>query len=338
VLRTRFTDLVGCALPVQSAGMATSSPALAGAVARAGALGTASGTLLSPAGLERTLDDVGEPGPGAVGVNFIVPFLEDPSVVDVAARRARVVEFFYADPDPALVDRVHAGGALAAWQVGSTAEAVAAAHAGCDLVIVQGVEAGGHVRGRLGLLPLLAEVLDAVECPVVAAGGISSPRAMAAALAAGAAAVRIGTSVVVAAESGFHPRYKQALVEAAGEDAVYTDCFSVMWPDAPHRVLRSSLQAAEAFDGEVVGEILLGDERQPVPRFSVPSPTESATGAIEAMPHYAGQGAGSVRAVRPAAVIVRELVAGAESLLRSQHWTLEGPEDTGDASDHGSDM
>ena len=105
--------------------------------------------------------------------------------IEIAARAARVVEFFFNDPNASFVDMVHAGGALACWQVGSAAEAVAAAKAGCDLVVAQGVEAGGHVRGTVSTLTLLGEVIGAVDVPVLAAGGIGTGRALAAALAAG---------------------------------------------------------------------------------------------------------------------------------------------------------
>ena len=88
------------------------------------------------------------------------------------------MEFLWADPDPALVELVHAGGALAGWQVGSVGEAKRAVDAGCDLGDDQGVEAGGHVRGTMALLPLLAAVLEVVTVP--AAGGIASARSMAA--------------------------------------------------------------------------------------------------------------------------------------------------------------
>src|SRR5215217_6506593 len=131
---------------------------------------------------------------------------------------------------PALVVRVHEGGALASWQAGSAAEAVAAADAGCDLVAVQGVEGGGRIRGRVALLPLLTEVLDAVEVPVVAAGGIATARGVAACLAAGAGAVRVGTRLLATEESGAHPGYVAALLEAGAEDSVLTDAFSVIWP------------------------------------------------------------------------------------------------------------
>jgi NAD(P)H-dependent flavin oxidoreductase YrpB (nitropropane dioxygenase family) len=317
VLATRFTELVGCSVPLQQAGMGTSDPALAAAVARAGGLGMVSGVLLPPEFLSETMDTALRSAEGgAVGVNFLIPFLEDEASVDAAAAKARVVEFFFGEPDRELVARVHAAGSLASWQVGSTVEAVAAEEAGCDLVVAQGVEAGGHVRGRMGLLPLLAEVLDSVGVPVLAAGGIGTERAMAGALAAGADGVRVGTRFVAAPEAGFHPFYVDALIAADGEASVYTDRFFEMWPDAPHRVLASCLEAAEGFDGEVVGEIEVAGARLPVPRFGAPSPIASATGAVEAMALYAGQGVGGVRGRQAAGEIVRELADGAERLLR----------------------
>jgi len=264
------------------------------------------------------LDDLAGRTDGAVGVTFLLPFGVDPACVEAAAARARLVDFFYGDPDPALVARVHQGGALASWQAGSAAEAAAAADAGCDLVAVQGMEGGGRIRGRIALLPLLAEVLDAVEVPVVAAGGIATARGVAACLAAGAAAVRVGTRLLATEESGAHPRYVAALLEAGAEDAVLTDAFSVMWPPGPepHRTLRSALEAAEAFSGDVVGETRMGATTLPVPRFGVPCPNRDTTGEVAAMAHYAGQGVGATHQVVPAAQVVEELISGAERLLR----------------------
>jgi NAD(P)H-dependent flavin oxidoreductase YrpB (nitropropane dioxygenase family) len=80
-----------------------------------------------------------------------MPFVTaDMSLIEMAASRARVVEFFYGEPDRELVAMARAGGALCSWQVGSVAEAQAAEQAGCDFIIIQGVEAGGHVRGSAG--------------------------------------------------------------------------------------------------------------------------------------------------------------------------------------------
>jgi NAD(P)H-dependent flavin oxidoreductase YrpB (nitropropane dioxygenase family) len=111
------------------------------------------------------------------------------------------------------------------------------------------------VRGRFGLLAFLDQVLSAVDVPVLAAGGIGSGRAMAAVLAAGAAGVRIGTRLLAVEEAVAHPDYLKALIAAEAKDTVITEAFSIGWPDAPHRILRSSLAEAKAFRGEFVGTV-----------------------------------------------------------------------------------
>ncbi len=238
-------------------------------------------------------------------------------MVDVAASLVDVVEFFYGDPDAGLVRRVHAGGALAAWQVGSLNEALSAVDAGCDFIIAQGMEAGGHVRGTTALLPLLDQVLGKVNIPVLAAGGIGDARGIASALAVGAAGVRMGTRFVATPESGYHPRYIEAILAARSEDTVYTEKFSGMWPHAPHRVLRSCIDAADSFKGDMVGGMYIGSHWVDIPRFSVMAPLASATGAVEAMALYAGQSVGCIDSMRPAAELVRDLMAEAERLLVS---------------------
>jgi nitronate monooxygenase len=315
--RTRFTQLIGCALPLQQAGMGwIAGPELAAAVAEAGGLGMLATPMVPAPALAEMLATVRARTAQPVGVTFLVPFL-DLACVEVAVRDARVVEFFYGDPDPELVGLVHAGGALACWQVGSVVEACAAADAGCDLIVAQGTEAGGHVRGQMPLFPLLAQVLEAVEVPVVAAGGISTPRAMAAALAAGADAVRVGTRFVATPEANAHPRYIERLLGARSEDTVLTTAFSTLWPNAPHRVLSSAIARAEALAGDVAGETTLAGATVPIPRLAPMAPTRTTTGAVEAMALYAGQGVDAVRRVQPAAEIVRELVDGAQHLLQS---------------------
>jgi NAD(P)H-dependent flavin oxidoreductase YrpB (nitropropane dioxygenase family) len=296
-------------------GIATT--ALAAAVAEAGGLGMVGAALVPAPALAASLEELARRTRGAFGVNFLVPFL-DLDAVDAAASRARVVELFYGAPDAGLVQRVKRSGALAAWQVGSAEEAAAAERAGCDFVVAQGVEAGGHVRGTIGLLPLLSEVLGRVRVPVVAAGGLGTARAVAAVLAAGAGAARVGTRFVAATESDAHPSYVDALVSAGAEDTVYTEAFSGMWPNAPHRVLRSCVAAAQAAPEGTIGEIELGGRKLPLPRFAVPCPTRATSGRTEAMALYAGESVGAVRGRETAAEIVRELVEGAERLLRRE--------------------
>lgn len=325
MLRTAFTELVGCSIPIQQAGMgALANHELAAAVANAGALGIVSVTGAPPDLTAKILDQCRARTQGVIGANFIVDpvFVPDRAslleAVDAAAARVKVVDFFYAWPDASLVDVAHKRGAVVSWQVGSSREAVAAQEAGCDLIVAQGIEAGGHIRGKIGLLALLSEVLEAVSVPVIAAGGIGTGRAMAAALAAGAEAVRVGTRFIAAPEAEAHPAYVSALIQAGAEDTVCTEAFFVGWPDAPGRVLRSSLQAAQAHKDDVVGERVgkYTGKKSQVRRFESGSLTVRTTGTIEAMPHWAGESVGGVKRVQSAAEIVHELSSEAEDFLK----------------------
>jgi nitronate monooxygenase len=308
---TRFTRLVGSRLPIQSAPMpgVVRDATLPAAVAAAGGHGMFPATFLSPAYLERVIDELSAQT-GAFGVNFVTLGL-DRDCLELAAARSPYVDLYFGDPEPALVEAIHAGGAIASWQVSSREQAKAAVAAGCDVVVVQGAEAGGRPRSELGLLPLLDSVLGTVEVPVMAAGGIGSARAVAAAMAAGASAVRAGTRFIAASESAAHPAYKHALVQARAEDAVLTRSFSAGDPvESTARVLRSALAAAHELDAEQAGVVVMGDRRVPAARFSSLLPTEGSTGALDAMALYAGQSVDGVRAVEPAADIVAELAVG----------------------------
>lgn len=326
MLTTRFTKLVGCTVPIQQAGMgALANKQLAAAVANAGAQGMLSWSGMPVDKLAETLTDLRKQTAGVFGVNFLIPgyegFEQEAEVrecVSLAADRAKVIDFFYADPVPQLVELAHQHGALACWQVGSPEEAVAAQEAGCDFIIAQGIEAGGHLRGKIGLMALLNQVLQAVKIPVLAAGGIGTGRNLAAILAAGADGARVGTRFVAAQESGAHPSYVQALIQAEAGDTIYTDTFSYGWPDAPHRVLRSCVEAVQAFQGDIVGErmSLYKGSRVPVHRFEPLPVMSDTTGSVEAMSLWAGESVGGVKKIQPAAEIVHELASEAEELLR----------------------
>jgi nitronate monooxygenase len=313
MLETAFTRLAGCAVPIQLAGMGSIlSPELAAAVSNAGALGqvTLTGDVDDAT---RRLDRLSSLTSKPFGVNLLIPYL-DRDVLALAALRARVIDFFWGDPDPELVRLVHDAGGLASWQIGSTGEAMAAEAAGCDFIIAQGFEAGGHIRGTLGLLPLLSSVLDAVSVPVLAAGGIGNGRSIAGVLAAGAAGVRMGTRFIAAAESNAHPDYVKALIAARAEDSVRTNRFHVQCALCPstHGVLRQAIEAADAFQGECVAEIEFEGKREQIVRFRGIPPFKGFNGHIEAMACYAGQSVGDVKRVQPAAEIVAELVESAD--------------------------
>ena len=323
MIETDFTRLVGCTVPIQLAGMgAIVSPELAAAVSEAGALGQISFVQTDPAVAKQRLDRLEQLTRKPYGINLLLPYV-DPEILMMASRRARVVDFFWGDPDPDLVEQVHAEGALASWQVGSVREAISAEKAGCDFISAQGIEAGGHLRGQLSLLPLLEGVLDAGSVPVLASGGIGSARSIAAVLQAGAAGVRMGTRFIAAAESNAHPEYVEALIEAGAEDSVLTTLFEVDCPMCPatHRVVRSALKLAEGLPDRPLGEMEVSGSHYPIPRFFGFPPTRQMTGRITAMACYAGQSVAAIHGVQPAGEIVAELVSGTENLLERHDQT-----------------
>jgi NAD(P)H-dependent flavin oxidoreductase YrpB (nitropropane dioxygenase family) len=304
----RLTDLLGCELPIQLAPMGCVSvrTELARAVVAAGGHAVYPALTLPGAALTAQIEELPE-----LGINFLVPMMERETLAAVA-ERARYVDFFLADPDAALVELARANGATVGWQLESGEEARAAEAAGCDLVIAKGWESGGRKRFEgPALLPLLEEILAAVNLPVIAAGGIATARGVAAALAAGADGVRVGTRFIAAAESDAHPKWIEAILHATANDAVVSVAFNADMPQpGPHRVLRSSIEAAEALAADDVGIVRLFGAEIPVTRFAPMPPSRESTGAIEAMPFYAGQSAGAVDAVRPAAEIMAELRSG----------------------------
>jgi enoyl-[acyl-carrier protein] reductase II len=321
MLTTSFTTLVGCTVPIQQAGMGDVTPReMAVAVSRAGALGVVGISRLD-ASLDATsahLDRLAADTAGIFGGNLLPAAAADRDLVQLVAGKARVIDF-YEPPSRELVDVVHAQGALTMWQVSSAREALVAVESGCDILVAQSTEAGGHIRGELTMLPLLDEVLDAVSVPVLAAGGVGSARTLAAVLAAGAAGARLGTRFVAAAESGAHPEYVRALIAARPEDTQQCHAFTNDCPLCPasnsHRVLSSCLHAAEHMPNEIAGELELSSGTVVIPRFGGRAPSASTAGHVDAMALYAGTSVSAVRSVQPAAEIVREIAEGAERLL-----------------------
>src|SRR4051812_40135421 len=196
---------------------------LAGAVSEAGGLGTIAaprGPVASLVSAARGLTD------RPIAVNLLLPFLR-PGDAEAAADADAIVTFWGAPRRLAANTWIH--------QCGSVEEAKAAAAAGADAVIAQGVEAGGHVRGTTPLLELLERVRAAVKIPVLAAGGIVDAEGVRVALEAGAAAAVVGTRFLLSDESHAHPDYKQGCLDA--RETVLTELFGLGWPDAPHRVI-----------------------------------------------------------------------------------------------------
>lgn len=322
-----FCELLGIQLPIVQAPVGSvSTLELAAAVSNVGGLGMigVGGMPLDAveARLRATAELTGRP----FGANVILAISPPEAVDAVLDAGVKILSLFWGEPAP-FVDRAHQAGAIVLSTVGTAREAREAVDAGVDIVVAQGWEAGGHVRGTVSTLALVPRVVDEVDpVPVIAAGGIADGRGVAAVLALGAAAAWIGTRFVCAEESGAHPVYQQLLADAAETDTVHSTLFDRGWPNAPHRTLRNSTMRAwqdagepppgdRPGEGEVVARRHDGSD---IRRYAVSPPSVAvATGEPEAMAVYAGQGVGLITRPEPAADIVRRLMREAEQALTS---------------------
>jgi len=242
-LRTPLCDLMGIRYPIFCAGMGTAAgPELAAAVSNAGGFGVMGVSGMEPVVIERLVARARELTSLPFGVNTII---EEPDEGDrewlsrqidaIGAMGVAAVVLFWGDPAPYL-PIAHAHGVKVLIQVGSLEEARAAARAGVDAVIAQGVEAGGHVRGTTSIWELLPEVVRALKpLPVLASGGIGDGAGVARALEFGAQGVSLGTRFVATDECWAHPGYKQRIVESKADDTELNTLFDVWWPNAPDR-------------------------------------------------------------------------------------------------------
>lgn len=327
MLRTSLCKLLNIDAPVICAPMGPhiTSLELAADVSNAGGLGVISFGGYPPPILQQQIRRLRALTKKPFGVNLLLQFPVEEHVNVCVEERVPVISFFWGDPSP-YVERAHAAGLKVIDQVGSVEAAKRSAGAGVDAIIAQGVEAGGHIAGQVSTMVLVPRIVDAVSpVSVAAAGGIADARGLVAALALGAEGVVLGTRFLATPEAAAHPIYKQKVLDATEEDTVRTTLFGRGWPNAPHRTLRTAFvdewlkdeaRGSEQRDDEpVIGESIFGGERVPLQRFAGFPPTAQATGDIESMGLLAGQSVGLVTDIKPAAVIVRELVAGARAII-----------------------
>jgi NAD(P)H-dependent flavin oxidoreductase YrpB (nitropropane dioxygenase family) len=300
-------------------------PEFVAAVSNAGGLGILQAQLAPPPLLRKEIQRVRELTDKPFGVNFILHFPIEETIAICLEERVPILSFFWGDPTP-YVDRAQAVGARVLHQVGSVADAERAAKAGVDVIIAQGVEAGGHIAGKVSTLALVPRVVDAVAPrPVAAAGGIADGRGVVAILALGAQAAVIGTRFLASNECRAHSDYKKRLLAANESETVRTILFGFGWPNAPHRTLRTKFveewlgkegRGQESrTDEPVVGQTVIAGQLMPLLRFMGFPPNVDATGDLDSMDLLAGQGVGLVREIKPAAEIVREMIAEANQII-----------------------
>jgi nitronate monooxygenase len=327
MLRTPLCDVLGCEVPVLLAGMGgVARSELAAAVAEAGGFAMLGMVRESPDLIAAEIAAFRAATNRPFAIN-VIPAATDPALLDrqiALSLDLGVSAFtFFWDVMPEVVGRVKRSGARVLHQVGTVAAAIEAEQAGADVIITQGIEAGGHVHGRMGAFALAESVLDRVQVPVVVSGGICSGRGIAAALAMGAQGVQCGTAFLATTEAWAHDYHKSRVVEAEGADTVLTDVFVLNWPKGSAvRVIGNSV--TRALGDRLMGhdpatlprEPIAEDLGQPLLRYSTDSPMRHTTGALEEMALYAGQGAGLIRDVIPAAQRLRQMVNEAEACLK----------------------
>ena len=326
MLRTRLCELFGIEFPIIQAGMGVfTSAELVAAVSNAGGLGSL-GTGLRPVeslkselllrpvkSLKEELPRIRQLTNRPFAVNYTLAQPNEEIFNLILEIKPPIISFALGDPGD-LVKQAHAIGSLVMHQVGTVQQAKQAAERGVDVIIAQGSESGGF-SGHVAALALVPQVVDAVRpIPVVAAGGIADGRGLAAALILGAQGVNIGTRFLASVEAPISEMWKKAIISANSEDAVKVEVWNDIFQrraaayDTVPRAIRTPFiekwqksreaaqRDAERLRAEVISAIQQGKMEEFIP--------------------WAGQTAGLVHEVLPAAEIVKRIMANAEEALR----------------------
>ena len=314
-MRTRLTDLLGIEHPVMLAGMGGVSYArLAAAVSEAGGLGCLGASTMSPEQMVDEIAAVAAATDKPFGVDLLTAAPQDMHAkVQAIADGGGTVFVAGLGVPGEVVDQCHELGIVVVNMCGKVHHAVRAVDAGCDVVVAQGTEAGGHT-GQIATLALVPQIVDAVgeRVPVVAAGGIFDGRGLAAALSLGADGIWVGTRFIATPEAQAVPGYKERILASAEDGTIVTRAYT----GKTCRVLRtgyaeefeSSGGVPEPFPGQVIKSMqdganhLGGDEH-----------TTGVDPDREFMP--AGQAIGAIDELVPAGELVTRFVTEAEAVL-----------------------
>src|SRR5580693_9458448 len=310
MLSTPWSARTGLRVPIVNAPMGgVAGGQLAAAVTAAGGLGMVGmGSAGSTSSLHAELPYVR----GTFGIGLVDWVIrQEPELLDAALAARPVLLSVSFGTDLSWVERTHDAGIATATQVYNSAEAQRAQDAGVDVLVARGCEGGGHGDATIGTLPLLDAVLDAVSVPVLAAGGIASPRSLAAVLAAGASGAWLGTCLSASVEALTSDAGREALIKARETDTASTRVYDIVrhlpWAERfPSRVLRNDFVARWTGHEEALAE----DADAEAELATAIAADDRRIAAVDA-----GQGVGMVTDVAPVGEVIERLCAGAENLL-----------------------
>ena len=304
-MKNRITDMLGVKYPIVQAPMGWIARApLASAMSNAGGMGiieTSSGQLEEVRGEIAKMRDLTDK---PFGVNIAQAFVRDPGIVDfVASQGVRFVTTSAGDPNKYCAP-LKAAGMTVFHVVPNLAGALKAIAAGVDGLVVEGGEGGGFKNGRdVALMVLLPLIREKVDVPIIAAGGMTCGRTMAAAFALGAEGIQMGTRMVSAAESPVHQNWKQAILDAKETDTVFLNRHG---PGPALRALRTERTTRLELDP---GDNIMGQMSRALDLYF--------GGDMEAATALSGQVAGRIDSVKPVAQIITETVAEFEDVVRA---------------------
>lgn len=316
MLRTKACEVLGVEIPIVQAGMGPfgSGADLAAAVSNAGALGTIGIAGRSVQDLRTQLERVRDLTNKPFAVNTVLHQMDEEGVALALACDARVFSFATGDPGT-LVERTHDAGKVFMQQVHTVEQAEKMADCGVDVIVAQGGEAGGF-GGFVATMVLVPQVVTAVApIPVLAAGGISDGRRLAAALALGAQGANVGTRFLAAEEATIADDWKKAIVAARADDALKVDVWWDMRPPPPGefdvipRALRTPFIEQWLGRGH--------DSRAESAELMAQIGAAMAQGRMHEVVPFTGQSAGAIDDVLPAAEIIRRFLSEAEGALQS---------------------
>ncbi|HME70040.1 MAG TPA: nitronate monooxygenase family protein [Myxococcota bacterium] len=304
-LRTPICDLFGIEHPVFLAGMGGVAFAdVCAAVSEAGGFGTLGLVGFPPERIRKEMRGVRARTNKPFGVDLLAALPEQiHASIEVIVEEGAAAFVAGLGVPESVIEKCHRAGVKVMAVCGKVSHAVHAEAAGCDAVVAQGTEAGGHT-GQVAAMALVPQTVDAVKIPVLAAGSIVDGRGLAAALALGAQGAWIGTRFIASHEAHAASGFKQRLVEAGSADTVVTRCYS----GKPMRVLRNAyVEGWEKRSSEIRPFPLQFFEsgREGVLSFGV-DPVDPARTCMPA-----GQGVGAIDEILPVAEIMRRLVEGA---------------------------